>query len=81
MKVVKIALSALIFVNIGLASAAATEMDVLVNKLVDSGMLTPAEGQIVSDDAKTSRLVPDWTQKISPKEIVRLNTQDSREAS
>ena len=56
------------------AKAYAGEVDVLLNKLVEKGVLTPSEAQIVADDTKLkvskdlaeqkSYAVPDWTQRI-----------------
>lgn len=65
--------------------ARASEMDVLVNKLVEKGILTPYEGQILTVDAKEeaarelaegkSITAPEWTQKIKVKGDVRFRTQ------
>ena len=56
------------------AKAYAGEVDVLINKLVEKGLLSPSEAQIVMDDTKLrvskdlaeqkSYSVPDWTQRI-----------------
>jgi len=67
------------------AEAGAGEMDVLVNKLVEKGILTPYEAQILIADAKqeaakelaegTAVTAPSWTQKIKMKGDVRFRTQ------
>jgi len=67
------------------AKAYAGEVDVLLNKLVEKGVLTPSEAQIVADDTKLkvskdlaeqkSYAVPDWTQRIKWGGDVRYRTQ------
>ncbi len=66
-------------------SAQAGEMDVLVNKLVEKGVLSPAEGQIILDETKvqvskdlatqSSYSVPEWTQRIKASGDIRFRTQ------
>ncbi len=66
-------------------SARASEMDILVNKLVEKGVLTPYEGQILMAQAKEEAAkelaegkaitAPEWTQKIKIKGDVRFRTQ------
>ena len=41
-----------IFLLAGKVPAEAGEMDVLVNKLVEKGVLSPSEAQIITDDTK-----------------------------
>ncbi|RKY42388.1 MAG: hypothetical protein DRP85_03050 [Candidatus Makaraimicrobium thalassicum] len=63
----------------------ASEMDVLVNKLVEKGILTPYEAQILKAEAKEEAAaelaqgkavtVPGWTQKIKIKGDARFRTQ------
>ncbi|MDP8258851.1 MAG: putative porin [Candidatus Aadella gelida] len=63
----------------------AGEMDILVNKLVEKGILTPHEGQILKSEAKEEAAkemaegkaiaAPEWTQKIKVKGDVRFRTQ------
>lgn len=70
---------------IGAANAHASEMDVLLKKLVEKGVLSPNEAQIVAADAKQdaakelakgeSPTAPEWTQKIKIKGDVRFRTQ------
>ena len=67
------------------AKAYAGEVDVLINKLVEKGVLSPSEAQIVLDDTKLkvskdlaeakSYSVPDWTQRIKWGGDVRYRTQ------
>ena len=67
------------------AKAYAGEVDVLINKLVEKGVLSPSEAQIVMDDTKLrvskdlaeqkSYSVPDWTQRIKWGGDVRFRTQ------
>lgn len=66
-------------------AAQAGEIDVLVNRLVQKGILTPAEAQIVVDETKIqvskdlaqakSLSVPEWTQRIKWGGDVRFRTQ------
>lgn len=65
--------------------AHAGEVDVLINKLVEKGVLSPSEAQIVMDDTKLrvskdlaeqqAYSVPDWTQRIKWGGDVRFRTQ------
>jgi hypothetical protein len=70
----------------------AGEVDVLVNKLVDKGVLTPLEAQIVLDETKNevakevaqgkSTVLPAWVQKMKVKGDLRLRYQwNKRKAS
>jgi len=64
----------------------ASEMDVLVDKLVEKGILTPYEAQILKAEAKesaakelaegTSVTAPSWTQRIKIKGDVRFRVQE-----
>ncbi|MDD3088473.1 MAG: putative porin [Candidatus Omnitrophica bacterium] len=66
-------------------SARASEMDVLLAKLVEKGILTPNEAQIVGAEAKQvaakelakgeAVTAPSWTQKVKMKGDVRFRTQ------
>jgi len=66
-------------------AAWAGEIDVLVNRLVQKGILTPAEAQIVVDETKIqvskdlaqgkSLSVPEWTQRIKWGGDIRYRTQ------
>jgi hypothetical protein len=66
-------------------SAQAGEVDVLVNKLIEKGVLSPAEGQIILDETKvqvskdlatqSSYSVPEWTQRIKASGDIRFRTQ------
>lgn len=66
-------------------TAHADQMDILVNKLVEKGVLTPYEAQILIADAKEDAAkelaagkavtAPTWTQKIKIKGDVRFRTQ------
>ncbi|MCX5679317.1 MAG: putative porin [Candidatus Omnitrophica bacterium] len=77
-------LLALFMLNAGKA-AWAGEMDVLLNKLVEKGILSPAESQIIADETKIqvskdlaqakSLSVPEWTQRIKWGGDVRYRTQ------
>lgn len=77
-------LAAAVFIMAG-RPAQAGEMDVLVNKLVEKGVLSSAEGQIILDDTKLqvskelaegkSLSVPEWTQRIKWGGDVRFRTQ------
>jgi len=81
----KIMVAAAIILAVCGTSAWAGEMEVLVNKLVQKGLLTPAEAQIVMDEAKQesakemakaeSTASPEWTQRVKFKGDVRLRTQ------
>lgn len=65
--------------------AYAGEVDVLINKLVEKGVLSPSEAQIVLDDTKLrvskdlaeqkSYSVPDWTQRIKWGGDLRFRTR------
>ena len=65
--------------------AQASEIDVLLTKLVEKNVLTPAEAQIIADETKLqvskdlaqgkSLSVPDWTQRIKWGGDVRFRTQ------
>lgn len=65
--------------------AKASEVDVLVNKLVQKGVLSPSEAQIIMDETKLqvskdlaqakSLSVPEWTQRIKWGGDVRFRTQ------
>ena len=67
------------------AKAYAGEVDVLINKLVEKGVLSPSEAQIVLDDTKLkvskdlaeqkSYSVPDWTQRIKWGGDLRFRTR------
>ncbi|MBD3426813.1 MAG: hypothetical protein GF409_06240 [Candidatus Omnitrophica bacterium] len=69
----------------GAATVHAGQMDVLVNKLVEKGVLTPYEAQILLAEAKEEAAkelakgkavtAPAWTQKIKVKGDVRFRTQ------
>ncbi|MBD3380182.1 MAG: hypothetical protein GF408_06950 [Candidatus Omnitrophica bacterium] len=75
----------LVFAVAPLKGADAGEIDVLVNKLVEKGVLTPYEAQILLADAKEEAAkelaagkavtAPSWTQKIKMKGDVRFRTQ------
>ncbi|MDD3905724.1 MAG: putative porin [Candidatus Omnitrophica bacterium] len=65
--------------------AQASEVDVLVQKLVEKSVLSPAEAQIIMDETKLqvskdlaqakSLSVPDWTQRVKWGGDVRFRTQ------
>lgn len=65
--------------------ASAGELDVLLEKLVDKGVLTPIEATIIKDETKQavteevsqgkSYAVPSWTQKLKIKQDLRLRYQ------
>ncbi len=65
--------------------AQAGEIDVLVNRLVQKGILTPADAQIIIDETKLqvstdlaqakSLSVPEWTQRIKWGGDIRFRTQ------
>ena len=67
------------------APAMAGEIDVLLYKLVEKNVLTPAEAQIIADETKLqvskdlaqgkSLSVPEWTQRIKWGGDVRYRTQ------
>lgn len=69
----------------GVGPVFAGEVDILVNKLVDKGVLTPAEAQIILDDTRLqvskelsqgkSLSVPEWSQRIKWGGDVRFRTQ------
>jgi hypothetical protein len=73
------------FAAAGVTVAWAGEIDVLVNKLVEKGILTPYEAQILLAEAKEEAAkelaqgkavtAPAWTQKIKVKGDVRFRTQ------
>lgn len=73
------------FLLIGKTGAQASEVDILVQKLVEKNVLSPAEAQIILDDTKVqiskdlaqgkSLSVPDWTQRIKWGGDVRFRTQ------
>ena len=66
-------------------SAHASEVDVLISKLVEKKVLTPSEGAIILDETKLqvskdlahqqSLSVPDWTQRIKWGGDIRYRTQ------
>jgi len=63
----------------------AGEVDILVDKLVEKGILTPVEAQIILDETKhevakelakgEASTAPEWTQRIKVKGDVRFRTQ------
>ena len=65
--------------------AQAGEVDILVQKLVEKNVLSPAEAQIILDETKVqvskdlatqnSYAVPEWTQRIKMSGDVRFRTQ------
>ncbi|MFH1791289.1 MAG: hypothetical protein ABH885_04830, partial [Candidatus Omnitrophota bacterium] len=65
--------------------AMAGEINLLVDKLVQKGILTPAEAQIILDETKAevakelakgeAETAPGWTQKMKIKGDVRFRTQ------
>jgi hypothetical protein len=69
-------------------SAQAGELDILVDKLVEKGILSPVEAQIIIDETKQqvskelaeqkSYAAPSWTQKIKLKGDFRLRYQYER---
>ncbi|MEW5895608.1 MAG: putative porin [Candidatus Omnitrophota bacterium] len=71
--------------------ASASEIDVLLNKLVEKGVLTPIEAQIVKDETQqdvarqmskgTMDTLPDWIQTIKLKGDLRLRFQTERKDS
>ena len=84
----KIALTIMLLASISLLAvvkAQAGEVDVLIFKLVEKGVLSPAEAQIIVDETKMqvskdlaqgkSLSVPDWTQRIKWGGDVRFRTQ------
>ena len=82
-----VAVIAVIAVSLLIAGqpAQAGEVDVLVNKLVEKGVLSPADAQIILDETKvqvskdlatqSSYAVPDWTQRIKASGDIRFRTQ------
>ena len=81
-----VGLSAFLFLGLFAGTKArAGEVDVLVNKLVEKGVLSPAEGQIIADETKVqvakdlahgdSLSVPDWTQRVKWGGDVRYRTR------
>ncbi len=83
MKKIFMLISSVICLSASIAYAG--EVDVLINKLVEKGVLSPSEAQIVMDDTKLkvskdlsegkSYSVPDWTQRIKWGGDVRFRTQ------
>ncbi len=81
----KVTAIAVIFCLLAGQSLWAGEVDVLVNKLVEKGVLSPSEAQIVADETKVqvskdlaqmrSYSTPDWTQRIKMSGDVRFRTQ------
>ena len=63
-------------------------MDVLLEKLVDKGILTPTEASIIKDETKQqvskelveqrSYALPEWVQKIKIKGDLRVRYQNER---
>jgi len=79
-----VAVVAMILLYTG-AQARASEIDVLLTKLVEKNVLTPAEAQIICDETKLqvskdlsqgkSLSVPEWSQRIKMGGDVRFRTQ------
>ena len=82
MSVVSVVVSLGLFI---VADARAGEVDVLVQKLVEKNVLSPAEAQIILDETKVqvskdlatqnSYATPEWTQRIKMSGDVRFRTQ------
>lgn len=78
-------LFALILAGAFAVNASASEIDVLLDKLVEKGVLTPIEAQLIMEETKAQvaeELVkgegvsaPSWTQKINIKQDVRVRYQ------
>jgi len=78
-------LFAALFVVSAQIKASAGEVDILVQKLVEKGVLSAAEGQIILDETKLavskdlsqakSLSVPEWTQRVKWGGDVRFRTQ------
>ncbi len=72
-------------VNLTAFAVNAGELDILVGKLVDKGILTPIEADIIKDETKQqvaaeltagkSYAVPSWAQKLKVKQDFRLRHQ------
>ncbi|MFH1190069.1 MAG: putative porin [Candidatus Omnitrophota bacterium] len=81
----KVAMAALTAIFLSAATAQAGEIDVLLTKLVEKNVLTPAEAQIIADETKLqvskdlaqakSLSVPEWTQRIKWGGDMRFRTQ------
>ncbi len=84
-KILIMLIMAFAFSVIGGVSAEAGEIDVLLNKLVEKGVLTPLEAQIIQDETmaqvsdelakQKSYALPSWVQKIKIKGDIRLRYQ------
>jgi hypothetical protein len=84
-KILWILLVGLLFTVCGDTVARAGEIELLVNKLVEKGVITPLEAQIILDETKTqvskelaegkAYSAPAWTQKISMKGDLRTRYQ------
>lgn len=72
-------------ISMGALPARAGEIDVLVNKLVEKGIISPADAQIIMDESRMqvskevsqgkSLSAPEWTQRIKWGGDVRFRTQ------
>ncbi len=81
------------FVALGVTAGAvnAGEIDILVQKLVDKGVLTPNEGQILMDETRQdvaiqnakgkNEMIPSWVQTLKLKGDVRLRYQSEQKKS
>ncbi len=81
------------FVALGITAGAASagEMDLLLQKLVEKGVLTANEAQILTDETKqevakqnakgTNEMIPSWVQTVKVKGDVRLRYQTQQKKS
>ncbi len=84
-KVLAVLLAATVIFTAAAPRSGASEMQVLVDKLVEKGILSPYEGQILMAQAKEEAakdmaeakkvIVPEWTDNVKIKGDVRLRTQ------
>ena len=84
-KLMIVTLIAILLVSFCVTKSWAGEVDILINKLVEKGILTPYEGQILSAEVKEEAVkelaqgkavtAPAWTQKIKIKGDARVRTQ------
>ena len=90
-KLFVLTLTLMLSVALTVTPSQAGELDVLVEKLVDKGVLTPIEADIIKDETKQqvaaevtagkSYAVPSWVQKLKIKQDFRLRHQWERKNS
>ncbi|MFP4472655.1 MAG: putative porin [Candidatus Omnitrophota bacterium] len=90
-RILSLLLAVMMLSGVSALTARAAEIDVLLNKLVEKGVLTPLEAQIIQDETKqdvaeqiakgTHNTLPSWLQTIKLKGDLRLRYQADEKES